>query len=187
MTSPSDIIEKQLEYYNNRDLDRFISLFSENVTVYTLPDFETPIMSGIDELSDKYKERFDSSPNLFSHLKSRISVGNFVIDDEDIEGLGGERVRIIAIYEVTDGKISRMWFIRGEEQIGKIDPVEGQLQAYNSGDIETFLTHYTPDCKLYDLQSGELRMEGHEPMRERYGDLFKDSPDLHAKVVERMF
>jgi len=187
MKSPEEIIREQLTHYNIRDLDRFSSLFHPSVKAYSFPDIDKTIMEGKPQLVDRYRERFDSSPELYSHLKDRIVLGNFVVDDEDIAGFGGENVRIIAIYEVQEELITRMWFIRGEEDSGVIQPVEGQLQGYNTRDIDTFMENYAEDCRLYDLSSGEISMEGTSAMRDRYGKLFETSPELNAKVVQRFF
>lgn len=65
-------------------------------------------------------------------------------------------------------------------------PVDLQLNAYNSRDIDSFLSAYHPRVEIFDLHSGELRMQGLEAMRIRYSGLFEKSPTLHAKLQNRM-
>lgn len=182
---PKDVIAKQLETYNNRDLDGFSQLFTEDVKAYDLKSGELR-MSGMAELRERYGERFESSPDLHSKVLQRVSLGTIVIDDEDIAGFGGDNVRIVAIYEVTGEKISRMWFIRGDRDESAIEPVELQLNGYNSRDIDMFLSAYHPDCEISDLQTSELRMKGYDQMKERYTSLFNASPDLKATIVSRI-
>jgi imidazolonepropionase-like amidohydrolase len=60
-----------------------------------------------------------------------------------------------------------------------------QLLAYNSGDIEAFLTPYADSIKAYSMD-GILMFEGKETMRKRYGSFFEKNPDLHCELVNRM-
>lgn len=61
-----------------------------------------------------------------------------------------------------------------------------QLDAYNAGDIDAFLACYADDVRVWDLHTGELRMQGLPSMRERYGALFTRCPELHAALVGRL-
>jgi uncharacterized protein (TIGR02246 family) len=65
------------------------------------------------------------------------------------------------------------------------DPVERQLQAYNARDLEAFLAAYADDCVIVDA-AGTPLMQGKEAMRERYGRLFADSPQLHSTLRSRV-
>jgi hypothetical protein len=64
------------------------------------------------------------------------------------------------------------------------DPVEAQLAAYNARDVEAFLACYTNNCLIED-GAGNLLMQGHTAMRERYAAMFAASPTLHCTVVHR--
>ena len=61
-----------------------------------------------------------------------------------------------------------------------------QLDAYNDRDLERFLTAYAQDAVIRDFKSGDLILEGMEAMRERYGNLFENSPDLHCELRHRI-
>ena len=63
--------------------------------------------------------------------------------------------------------------------------VQQQLNAYNAGNLEAFLACYHDDIRIYNYPD-ELSMEGKEAMRNGYGGMFKQLPDLHAKLVNRM-
>jgi imidazolonepropionase-like amidohydrolase len=60
-----------------------------------------------------------------------------------------------------------------------------QLNAYNLRDIDAFLEPYSDSVAIYDL-SGKLMMKGKEQMRKSYSEMFKNTPDLHCKLVNRI-
>jgi hypothetical protein len=66
-----------------------------------------------------------------------------------------------------------------------MDPVQAQLEAYNARDVERFIACYTPDVVIED-GAGNLLMQGHEAMRQRYGPMFAAYPDLHCRIVSRI-
>lgn len=184
---PVEVIRKQLTAYNNHALEDFIELFAPNVAVYDLKSSEK-VLEGIDQLRERYGDRFDTSPNLYSKLLGRVSLGDIVIDDESISGFGGDNdVRIIAIYEVRDGLITRMWFVRGEVDLSVTNPADLQLKACNSRDIDMFISVFHIDCKLQDLQSGKELLRGRDAMRNRYSEIFDTKPKLNAVLVKRMY
>lgn len=65
------------------------------------------------------------------------------------------------------------------------DPVQAQLDAYNAGDIDAFVAAYSPDVAITD-STGRAIMSGLDTIREEYGALFDDSPDVHAEIVGRV-
>jgi len=62
---------------------------------------------------------------------------------------------------------------------------ERQLAAYNAHDIDAFVGCYHPDVQVYDLKSGELRMQGRDAMRKGYAEMFEAYPDVCARVTNR--
>lgn len=66
-----------------------------------------------------------------------------------------------------------------------MDPVQAQLEAYNARDLERFIDCYTPDVVIED-GAGNLMMQGHDAMRERYGPMFAQNPELHCRIVNRI-
>ncbi len=66
-----------------------------------------------------------------------------------------------------------------------MDPLQGHLDAYNRHDLETFLSYYAPDVVTED-GTGEVMMQGQDTMRQLYGTLFAQSPDLRAEVLTRI-
>ena len=76
-----------------------------------------------------------------------------------------------------------------KELISTFNPVhliDQQVKAYNSRNIDEFLSYYHPRIQIFDMQSGKLRMNGLEEMRARYQNLFESSPNLKATIVNRI-
>lgn len=62
--------------------------------------------------------------------------------------------------------------------------VQRQLNAYNARNLEAFLEPYAEDVELYDFPN-KLASKGKEEMRKQY-TFFKDVPDLHCEIKERI-
>jgi hypothetical protein len=60
-----------------------------------------------------------------------------------------------------------------------------QLDAYNKRDIDAFLKPYAKNVKVYNFPN-KLSYEGIENMRKGYANFFKDTPDLHCKLLKRI-
>lgn len=106
-----DLVRRQLDAYNNRDLDAFVACYHPEVTVIRLLTGETTD-SGIEEFRAGYKLLFDSNPNLHCELKSRIVLADAVIDEEWVTGVSKypNGLHAVAIYTCQDGLINRVWF-----------------------------------------------------------------------------
>lgn len=62
---------------------------------------------------------------------------------------------------------------------------EEQLNGYNKRDIDAFLKPYAKNVKVYNFPNS-LRYKGKEKMRENYASFFKNTPDLHCKILKRI-
>jgi len=111
--SVEQIVQRNLEAYNNRDLEKFMSWFSEDIELYSFSEMKL-VASGKPAIEKLYKELFEASPNLHSTILKRIVFDNKVIDHESIVGRKGasDVLEIVMIYEVKDGKIFKMTSIR---------------------------------------------------------------------------
>ena len=112
-STPEQIVQKQLDTYNDRDIEGFMSIISNDVSLYNLGESD-PIASGHDRVKEIYTNLFQKSPKLHSTLKNRMVMGNKVIDHESITGrLGNDEVlELIVIYEVKADKIFKITVIR---------------------------------------------------------------------------
>ena len=107
----TDIAQKQLDAYNAQDLDKYVSYFAEDCVVSGLNG--TPTETNRAAIRARYAKAFETFPENKAELKSRIVVGNTVVDHElVIRKPGGEQFEIIAIYSFKDGLISRVDFAK---------------------------------------------------------------------------
>lgn len=108
-----DIVQRQLNAYNARDLEAFISTYHPDVRLYDFPD--KLVREGHAALRQVYGRMFQQMPDLHARVQRRIAMGNHIIDEEIVTGLPeGRTLSATAIYEVRDGLISRVWFIDGD-------------------------------------------------------------------------
>jgi imidazolonepropionase-like amidohydrolase len=109
-SSPAALAQRQLNAYNQRDLEAFLEPYSEDVEFYSF--FPNKLHSqGKAAMREGYRKLFESSPELHCELVNRIVLGDTVIDQERVTGLRGKTLEAIAIYTVRDGKIVRVTFI----------------------------------------------------------------------------
>ncbi len=66
-----------------------------------------------------------------------------------------------------------------------IIPVQTQLDAYNTGDLELFLSAYSDTVKVYNYPD-EFLYQGKKEMRKTYRRLFQSLPDLQCRLVGRL-
>jgi len=114
MTDVEDIVQRQLDAYNARDIDAFMSYWADDAQIFAFPS--TILADGAAEIRARHVARFEE-PDLYATLVSRMSLGLAVVDREIVtrnfpDGRG--RVDVIAIYHVEDGRIARAWFQTGE-------------------------------------------------------------------------
>ena len=109
-----DPVDEQVEAYNNKDLDRFMSCYHPNVVI---EDGEGNIlMRGHDSMRSRYNALFDENPDLQARIVNRIRVGDYVVDEEEVTGFSAEgspeRVHAVAIYRAQNDKIVHVRLLR---------------------------------------------------------------------------
>ena len=104
-----DIVNKQLDAYNARDIDKFVDTYSEDIEIYDLNGKMT--MKGHTQLRERYAALFKNTPDLDCRIENRIKINNKIIDKENVI-MNGRKVEAVAIYEVVDGKIKKVTFVR---------------------------------------------------------------------------
>jgi hypothetical protein len=85
-----------------------------NIAVFPEPYFPDKLRSsGLASMREIYAKLFEKSPQLHALITNRITQGNYVIDQEVVTGSpGAKELTVVAIYEVKDGKIVNVWFLR---------------------------------------------------------------------------
>ena len=104
-----NIVQRQLDAYNARDIDRFMDTYSEDVKLFNYPD---ELQSeGQEKMRKNYKAFFEATPDLNCEIKNRMVIGNKVIDEEFIT-VNGSTFSAVAIYEISNDKIAKVTFLR---------------------------------------------------------------------------
>ena len=108
MATPLEVVQRQLDAYNARNLEAFMANFSETVKTYRLPALE-PSLVGKRAVADFYAtQRFNLS-DLRAEVISRTVLGNKVFDRERIWGIQANPIEMVAVFEVKDGLIETFW------------------------------------------------------------------------------
>lgn len=111
--NPEAVVQTQLDAFNARDIDAFLATYAPDVIV---ADFGTPesevIAASREAMRPIYGSLFEQSPELRCTVVHRVVQGNFVIDNELVTGSRDRQpIRGVAVYEVEDGLIRRVWFL----------------------------------------------------------------------------
>ena len=113
VTSPEAVVQRQLDAYNAKNLDAWLSTYAEEAKQFELGG--ALLAQGHDAIRARAAPRF-TEPNLQAILLKRVVMGNVVIDHEDVirtfpEGPG--RVELVCVYVVEQGKIQSASFSFG--------------------------------------------------------------------------
>ncbi|WP_323788006.1 nuclear transport factor 2 family protein [Psychroserpens sp.] len=103
------VVQRNLDAYNARDIDAFMSDYADDVKLYAYPN--TLQTEGKTAMRKSYKDWFERVPDLRAFVKKRIVIGNKVIDEEQVTA-NGKILEAVAIYEVENGKIVKVTFIQ---------------------------------------------------------------------------
>ncbi len=109
VSEAEQIVQQQLEAYNNRDIDAFMATYTEDIKLYNYP--EELRTEGQNAMRESYDKFFKNTPDLHAFIKNRIVIGNKVIDEEQVT-INGKIYNAVAIYEVENGKIKKVTFIQ---------------------------------------------------------------------------
>jgi imidazolonepropionase-like amidohydrolase len=109
--SPTELVEQQLLGYNAHNLDAFLAPYADDVEVYDFPNKLT--IKGKENMRKAY-EFMNRTPKLYCRLLNRITQGNIVIDHEEVWGFDDKPFYGVAIYEIKNGKISKVYFPQDE-------------------------------------------------------------------------
>ncbi|MBN8664079.1 MAG: nuclear transport factor 2 family protein [Chitinophagales bacterium] len=108
--TPEQLAQAQLDAYNSRNIDAFLESYSDSVEIYAFP--AKLLSKGKEAMRKEYGAMFQQVPNLHCTLVNRIVEGNTVIDHESVSGFGPQPLKAIAVYTISKGKISKVYFIQ---------------------------------------------------------------------------
>lgn len=112
--TPAQIVQKQFDAYNQRNLEAFLEPYADNVQVFMFPN--KLVYDGKKEMKVRYKESFANTSGLHATLISRSILGNTVIDNEYIVSHKNKvPTELLVIYKIKNQKIVAMYWLPKEE------------------------------------------------------------------------
>lgn len=111
VATPRQIADRQLAAYNARDLEAFLALFDADARLIDLPSGNV-LARGIAEIRTVYAARFGDNPDLHCTVHQRIDLATVAIDRETVTGIAIGTLDVVAMYDVRDGRIHCVHFVR---------------------------------------------------------------------------
>ena len=109
--TPEQIIDLQLKFYDACNMEGFLSTYSPDIIIYKHGD-SNPWMTGHDAMRMGYTQLFTHT-GLHAKIIKRMTLGNYVIDQEEVTWDNQDEIlRAIAIYEVQNNLIQRVWMLK---------------------------------------------------------------------------
>ncbi len=117
MDKNETLVQRQLDAYNNKDIDGWLNTYATDAQQFNLHGECTA--SGHDEMRQRIAVRFEE-PDLYAKLLSRIVMDNIVVDHEVItrnfaEGKG--EIEMLCIYEIQNDLIVKASFSVGQPKL----------------------------------------------------------------------
>lgn len=113
MSMATDVVDAQIEAFRARDVERFVSYYAEDASVVLFDG--TPMFPDRQAMREQYSRLFADSPELRLTIASRMTAGEFVVDEEHESGVHfGDlptEMTALGIYRVIEGKIARLMLL----------------------------------------------------------------------------
>lgn len=106
--SPLEIVNKRMYLYNHHNFAEFIKLYADDVEIYTYPDIL--LATGADNIASIFEPKF-AAKSISVEIVNQMNNGNYVISQEIVTEEGIE-TKYVSIYEVKDGLIKSVKFVR---------------------------------------------------------------------------
>lgn len=106
--SPLQLVQRQFDAYNARDLAAFVACYSDHVQLFRPPSLK-PTLVGRAALAEFYASQRFNRPGLRAELLNRMVLGQTVIDHERIHGIGPQPVEMAVVYLVQDELIHTIY------------------------------------------------------------------------------
>ncbi len=113
MSHEIDVVDAQIEAYRARDVAGFLSHYADDASVVM---FDGTALFGTKEaIREAYGKLFADSPDLGVVIAGRMTVGEFVVDEEHLSGFHfGDMptdMVAVAVYRVVNGKIAKLMLL----------------------------------------------------------------------------
>jgi len=109
--TPLEIVNKRMEFYNQHNFEEFIKLYADDVKIYTYPD--KLLGTGTENITSIFKPKF-AVKSIYVKIVSQMNNGSHVINHEIVME-DGKETKYVSIYEVRDGLITSVRFVRDHQ------------------------------------------------------------------------
>ena len=106
--SPVDVVNRRMSAYNRHDFDAFRATYSASVEFYTYP--RTLLGKGEKHTRWVFEEMFEKAA-MQVEVHHQMAIDNFVVNEETVN-YGNKTTQYVSIYEVRDGLIQSVTFVR---------------------------------------------------------------------------
>lgn len=111
--TPQQLVQQQIDGYNNHNAAEFAAPYSDTTTLYTFPDKVLMRFRTQKELEAYYAKLFEAQPKLHCDVANQMMVGNTVIVHEKISGWTNRpNFDSLVIYHIEGDKIVSVHFVR---------------------------------------------------------------------------
>ncbi len=104
------VVQKQVDAYNARDINAFADTYADSAKFYNFPD--KYLGEGKEFIRKGYTNLFAHDSKLHCDITKRIVQGTTIIDQENITISDKSHFEAVAIYQVENGKIVKVFFLR---------------------------------------------------------------------------
>lgn len=111
--TPQQLVQQQIDAYNNHNATMFAAPYADTTTLYTFPDKVLARFQNRKEIEAYYAKFFADQPNLHCDVANQMIVGNTVIVHEKISGWTNRpNFDSLVIYHIENDKIVSVHFVR---------------------------------------------------------------------------
>ena len=113
MSLATDVVDAQIEAYRAKDVERFLSHYADDASVVLFDG--TPMFADKQAMREQYGKLLAGSPGLHLTVASRMTAGDFVVDEEHVSGMHFDdmpaEMMALSVYRVTNEKITRVMLL----------------------------------------------------------------------------
>ena len=106
--TPLETVKERMDAYNRHDLTAFLQLYDDGVTIFTYPD--KSLGKGKEHIRRIFEPMFQEGI-VEVEIHHQIAIDSFVVNHETVRD-GDKQTEYVSIYEVRDGLIQSVRFVR---------------------------------------------------------------------------
>jgi len=183
--NPEILLDRQVSYFNQMNLESFASCFTDSVTVSNFAN--DSLYTGKHNLKIGYEDFFEKQTDTVkAEVLKRFMISDLVFDQERITKDGNSYTQA-ALYKIDRGLISSMSFIQDNSLSDSRNEIalKDQLEVYNFRNISGYASYFIDNVEIVDY-SDDITLSGKEAVSKYYGDFFEKAKDLKKEVINRM-